>query len=1678
MQTKLAAYFILSIWMSSTCIVSGKLQDIYSNREVDVRHKRWLYIDTYVSGALECPSDEFIYEGGSVSVVSPGYPGHSVIDGDCVTTVRTTYGSTFLVIFQKFEVFWGDYVTFEPLAIVPQDWGLGEEDGYYGFGSGSGSGSGSGDGDLEWGSGEEETDEGPEPKQYSLHYLPGYLLAFKTPELKIRFVEGQFGEYSSFHFSIVSVPTVPCGVNNYEDLQEGDGVIVESYGYPYPYPRHTDCSTKVKARPGLTLRVQVLDFDLECGCCDFLSIDEYSYMCDKTSLPNVMYLTSDEVTFRLRTDGTGQRRGFQLLVTAGYYTPPSATTKVDICDGEFTVEPGRELAIALPEYASQQGQPITCSASVLTQAGAKLHYEIVDFGLTCCCGEVEVDGAILECGENYFERAEVSTDSLSLSVTTEGTVEGNGFVIRVWAEDNPIQICGGEFMLMPNEEIVITSPNYPSNYDAGENCVTTVTAPEGALINVQVTHFDVECCCDHLTLNDVEQTCDDYFRERTTLSSNQLVVSFISDSSAQYSGYTITVSAEIPDTTSCAASYTLEIGEELVISSPNYPSAYNADEECVTTVDLPELTDGIVAYIQVLHFVIECCCDHLEINDVPQDCDNYYNERTAVTTDQVVIRFTSDGSMQFSGFSLKLWTETPDTDSCAASYTLEIGEELVISSPNYPSEYNADEECVTTVDLPELREGNVAYVQILHFDIECCCDHLEINDVLQTCDNYYNERSAVTTDQVVIRFTSDSSMQFSGFSLKLWTEIPDEDSCATSHTLDIGEELVVSSPNYPSEYNAGEECVTTVNLPELTEGIEAYVQVLHFDVECCCDHLEINGDTQYCDNYDSERTAVTTDQVVIRFISDGSVQYSGFSLKVWTEIPDTGSCSASHTLMIGEELVISSPNYPSEYNADEECVTTVDLPDLTEDIKAYVQVLYLNIECCCDVLEINDVLQNCDNYYSEKTEVTTDQVVIRFTSDGSVQYSGFSLKVWTETQNTRSCATSHTLEIGEELIISSPNYPSEYNANEECVTTVDLPELTEGLEAYIQVVNLNIECCCDVLEINDVPQNCDSYYSERTELTTDQVVIRFTSDGSVQYSGFSLKVWTEMPDTTSCTTSHKLEIGEELVISSPNYPSEYNADEKCVTTVDLPDVTEGLEAYIQVVDFNIECCCDVLEINDVLQNCDNYYSERTKVTGDQVVIQFTSDGSVQYSGFSLKVWTGNTSCAASQTLEIGEELVISSPNYPSEYNAGEECVTTVDLPELTEGFVAYIQVLDFTIECCCDQLEINDVLLNCDNYYNEKTEVTTDQVVIRFTSDGSVQFSGFSLKVWTEIPNTTSCAASHTLEIGEELVISSPNYPSEYNADEECVTTVDLPELPEGIEVYVQVLYLNIECCCDHLEINDIAQECNNYYSERTELTTDQVVIRFTSDGSAQYSGFNLKIWTEMKTEGKPGCGEHVSLEAGHEVLLTSPNYPEHYNEYAHCERTVVAPPGSKLYYQITDFDTECCCDPLTINGVTVECEGAMSDPAEEPSNRLEVIFTSDGSVAGTGFSMRVWADEALDVTTLPSPTEPTVDPALVEALGRYGLAICLDHGTIGIRCAESLTNCITAENLCDGHRDCTWDHPLLFNDEDPELCQEPTNEISLRRSVLPANPGEEVLVQVLKYLDDHVIDNFDEDEP
>jgi hypothetical protein len=204
--------------------------------------------------------------------------------------------------------------------------------------------------------------------------------------------------------------------------------------------------------------------------------------------------------------------------------------------------------------------------------------------------------------------------------------------------------------------------------------------------------------------------------------------------------------------------------------------------------------------------------------------------------------------------------------------------------------------------------------------------------------------------------------------------------------------------------------------------------------------------------------------------------------------------------------------------------------------------------------------------------------------------------------------------------IQSPNYPSYYNNDDYCVFTVD------G-SYYLSATAFSLESNYDFLYINGASfTGSTAFPSGLAVFAGDQII--FDSDYSIPYrgfevcfhtTGFTLSPTPAGPTHAPVVASFKSEslrisISSGLCtfsgncIRSPNYPSNYNADDYCAFTV-------GDHYSLTATSFELETCCDSLTIGGLPFTGTEFPSGLTVKPNDSIV--FDSDVAVQYGGFEV-----------------------------------------------------------------------------------------------------------------------------------------------------------------------------------------------------------------------------------------------------------------------------------------------------------------------------------------------------------------------------------------------------------------------------------------------------------------------------
>ncbi|XP_066292607.1 uncharacterized protein [Branchiostoma lanceolatum] len=218
---------------------------------------------------------------------------------------------------------------------------------------------------------------------------------------------------------------------------------------------------------------------------------------------------------------------------------------------------------------------------------------------------------------------------------------------------------------------------------------------------------------------------------------------------------------------------------------------------------------------------------------------------------------------------------------------------------------------------------------------------------------------------------------------------------------------------------------------------------------------------------------------------------------------------------------------------------------------------------------------------------------------------------------------------------------------------------------------------------------------------------------------------------------------------------------------------------------------------------------------------------------------------------------------------------------------------------------------------------------------------------------TNGCGGTLTAPPGG--TVTSPNYPNDYDNNEFCEWTITVPE---GRDVLVEFDSFSTEGSYDVLFINDgdrysttqMQRLTGELTFNRFTTTSNVMFLRFTSDGSMTYPGFQFSF---RETS---GCGGTLTAPPGGTV--TSPNYPNAYGNSEDCEWTITVPEGRAVLVEFDSFSTEESYDVLIIfdgdRYSTTEMQRLTGELTfnrfTTTSNVMFLRFTSDGSVTASGF--------------------------------------------------------------------------------------------------------------------------------
>uniref|UniRef100_A0AAY4DRL0 CUB and Sushi multiple domains 2 n=1 Tax=Denticeps clupeoides TaxID=299321 RepID=A0AAY4DRL0_9TELE len=257
----------------------------------------------------------------------------------------------------------------------------------------------------------------------------------------------------------------------------GQSGVITSPNYPQEYNNNADCTWTILAEPGDTIALVFSDFQLEEDY-DVLEVsgtEGSSQWFTGANLPSPVISSKNWLRLHFTTDSNHKLRGFsahyqvkkmtelksrgvKMLPSKDNHSKISVLSQMGVAQGHnMCPDPG------IPERGKRKGSDF--------RRGATVHFS---------------------CDEGYELQGSKSITCLRVTDSYVG-----------WSDDRPIcraPMCGGQ---LHGPSGIITSPNFPVQYDNNSNCTWIITAADPSkVIKLMFEEFDLERGYDTLTVGD------------------------------------------------------------------------------------------------------------------------------------------------------------------------------------------------------------------------------------------------------------------------------------------------------------------------------------------------------------------------------------------------------------------------------------------------------------------------------------------------------------------------------------------------------------------------------------------------------------------------------------------------------------------------------------------------------------------------------------------------------------------------------------------------------------------------------------------------------------------------------------------------------------------------------------------------------------------------------------------------------------------------------------------------------------------------------------------------------------------------------------------------------------------------------------------------------------------------
>ncbi|XP_059213752.1 bone morphogenetic protein 1-like isoform X2 [Centropristis striata] len=639
----------------------------------------------------------------------------------------------------------------------------------------------------------------------------------------------------------------------------------------------------------------------------------------------------------------------------------------------------------------------------------------------------------------------------------------------------------------------------------------------------------------------------------------------------------------------------------------------------------------------------------------------------------------------------------------------------------------------------------------------------------------------------------------------------------------------------------------------------------------------------------------------------------------------------------------SSPGFPNGYTAYAHCVWRISVTPGEKIVLNFTGMdLFRSHLCWYDHVEVRDGFWRkaplkgrfCGDTLPEPIISTESRLWIEFRSSSSWVGKGFSAVY------EAICGGEVKRDSGH---IQSPNYPDDYQSNKVCVWKLTVEEsFNVGLSFQSFEIERHDSCAYDYVEVRDGSSDsspllgrfCGYDKPDDIKSTSNQLWLKFVSDGSVNKAGFSANFFKEMdecsrPDNGHCEQrclntlgSYRCacDPGYELAadrrscetacggfitklngsLTTPGWPKEYPPNKNCVWQLVAP-IQYRITLVFDVFETegNDVCKYDYVEVRSGLSSDSELHGKFCGAEKPEVItslqnnmrIEFKSDNTVAKRGFKAHFFSdidecskenggcqhecvntfGSYSCQCRSGFMLHDNKhdckeagcdhavttvsgTISSPNWPNKYPSKKACTWSLSTTPGHRIKLVFNEIdMEAHLECAYDHLEIYDgrdaraMSLGrfCGTKKPSPVITSGNKMFLRFFSDNSVQKRGFEASYRAE------CGGSLKAEVKTKDLYSHAQFgDNNYPGGSDCLWVVSA-EKGYGVEIIFQVFEIEEEADCgyDYVELYDgadiksprLGRYCGLGAPEEVYSAGDAIVLKFHSDDSINKKGFHVR---------------------------------------------------------------------------------------------------------------------------------------------------------------------------------------------------------------------------------------------